>query len=95
MKDRTQLSLKLYDEMLRSGYPQEFCEIITLNLKTDFTAKRMLGYLKNTGHPSLEDVTDEMLAILSDRAAIMQKKEMESVQASLNQMMAEGFGEDE
>lgn len=94
MKPRTELSLKLYDEMLRNGYPQDFCELISLNLNTDFTARRMLGYLKNTKSPSPEDIADEMLAILSDRAAIMQKKEMEAVQASWNQFMAEGFGED-
>ena len=36
-----------------------------------------------------------MLGILSDRAAIMRKKDMEATQIKWNQMMAEGFGEEE
>ena len=65
------------------------------SLNTDFTARRLLGYFKHMKHPSMEDVADEMLAILSDRAAIMKKKEMEATQARLNQIMAEGLGEED
>ena len=87
--------MELYQLMLSRGYPEEFCDAVTKNLNTDFTAKRMLGYFRHMKHPSLEDVADEMLAILSDRAAIMKKKEMETTQIRWNQIMAEGFGEDE
>lgn len=81
--------------MCRMGYPEVFCMQITQNLNTDFTAKRMLGYLKHAGKPSLEDVADEMLAILEDRNRIMDKKDLENVNASWNRMMMEGFdGED-
>ena len=64
MKPRTTLSMELYELMLSRGYPEEFCDAITKNLNTDFTAKRMIGYLRHMKHPSLEDVADEMLAIL-------------------------------
>jgi len=77
------------------GYPEPFCDQITQNLNTDFTAKRMIGYLKQTPDARLEDIADEMLAILSDRSAIMQKKSMEATQAHLNEIMAEGFGEED
>ena len=33
--------------MLDRGYPVEFCEVITQNLNTDFTAGRMIGYLSH------------------------------------------------
>ena len=41
----------------------------------------------------LEDVADEVLAILSDRERIMQKKRSEETNARLNRIMWE-FGEE-
>lgn len=90
MKPKSEKSIKLYQLMLSRGYPKEFCDLITRNLNTDFTARRMLGYFSHMKHPSPEDVADEMLAILADRNAIM-KKDMEATQAKWNQIMAEGF----
>ena len=95
MKPKSEKSLELYNLMLSRGYPEEFCDAVTKNLNMDFTAKRMLGYLRHIRHPSLEDIADEMLAILSDRAAIMRKKDMEATQIKWNQIMAEGFGEED
>ena len=43
-------------------------------MNTDYTATRMLGYLYRVTSPRVEDVIDEMLAILSDREAIVRKK---------------------
>ncbi|MCQ2512911.1 MAG: hypothetical protein MJ092_05965 [Lachnospiraceae bacterium] len=84
-------SLELYKALLEKGYPEGFAVAITDNLNTDFTAGRMLGYLRHYDHIPMEDVADEMLAILSDRAAIIQKKEMEATQASWNQMRNDGI----
>lgn len=95
MKPRSEKSMELYRLMERRGYPEEFCDIVTQNLNTDFTARRMIGYLSHYDHPSLEEIADEMLAILSDRNRIMQKKEMESTNAAWNRMRAQGFGEEE
>jgi ribonuclease R len=60
MKPKSDKSIELYKMMLSLGYPEEFCDIITKNLNTDFTAKRMMGYLRNVKHPSLEELADEM-----------------------------------
>lgn len=79
-------SMELYEILLRRGYPKEFCEQITLNLNTDWTAQRMIGYLSHYKKLPMEDVADEMLAILSDRNRIMKKKEMEAVNAKWNEM---------
>ena len=95
MAERSQLSLKLYDTMLKRGYPMEAAELITENLNTDFTAKRMLGYLGHYHHPSLEDLADEMLAILSDRERIVRKKILENNNAKWNMHMMRGFDEEE
>lgn len=86
MKERTELSMQLYRILLKRGYPEEFCDLITKNLNTDFTANRMIGYLSHYSNLPEVEIVDEMLAILSDRNAIMRKKEMEHAQAKINEL---------
>ena len=82
----------LYKVLLDRGYPKEFCaEIAYKNMNTDYTATRMLGYLYRVSNPRIEDLVDEMLAILSDRDAIIQKKEMEHAQAVINEIYRNGL----
>ena len=83
---------ELYKVLLDRGYPKEFCaEIAFKNMNTDYTAIRMLGYLYRVSDPRIEDLVDEMLAILSDRDAIIQKKEMEHAQAVINEIYRNGL----
>ena len=83
---------ELYKLLLDRGYPKEFCaEIAYKNMNTDYTATRMLGYLYRVTNPRIEDLVDEMLAILSDRDAIIQKKEMEHAQAVINEIYRNGL----
>ena len=93
MKPRSEQSLKLYNVLLERGYPEAFCYEVTVNLNTDWTATRMLGYLRHYDKLPMEDVADEVLAILSDREQIMRKKRSEETNARLNQIMWE-YGED-
>ena len=95
MKQRTEVSMQLYKLMLERGYPEEFCDIITKNLNTDFTAQRMIGYLYHYDHPPVEEIADEMISILSDRNQIMEKKELEEVNARWNDFLMNGFNEDQ
>ena len=60
-------------------------------MNTDYTATRMLGYLYRITNPRIEDLVDEMLAILSDRQQIIQKKELEQAQAVINDMYKNGL----
>lgn len=94
MKQRTEVSMQLYKLMLERGYPEEFCDIITKNLNTDFTAQRMIGYLYHYDHPPVEEIADEMISILSDRNQIMEKKELEEVNARWNDFLMNGFNDD-
>ena len=83
---------ELYKVLLDRGYPKEFCaEIAFKNMNTDYTATRMLGYLYRVSDPRIEDLVDEMLAILSDRDAIIQKKEMEHAQVVINEIYRSGL----
>ena len=92
MKPRSEMSMELYDMMLDRGYPEEFCDLITKNLNTDFTAGRMMSYLSHYQALPLEEIVDEMLSILADRNRIMQKKKLESNNAEWNRFLEEGFG---
>ena len=51
----------------------------------------MLGYLYRMTDPKLEDLVDEMLAILSDRNQIIQKKESEHAQAAISEIYRNGL----
>jgi hypothetical protein len=95
MKPKSELSIELYNILLRRGYPEPFCDEVTKNLNTDWTARRMIGYLSHYQKLKMEDVADEMLAILSDRNRIMQKKSLEEVNIRWNQYLNEGFGDED
>ena len=83
---------ELYKVLLGKGYPKELCtEIAYKNMNTDYTATRMLGYLYRYSNPKIEDLIDEMLAILSDRNEIIQKNEMEHAQAFINEIYRNGL----
>ena len=83
---------ELYQVLLDRGYPKKFCaEVAYKNMNTDYTATRMLGYLYRVSEPRIEDLVDEMLAILSDRDVIIRKKEMEHAQAVMNEMYRNGL----
>ena len=83
---------ELYKLLLSRGYPKELCaEIAYKHMNTDYTATRMLGYLYRVSDPKVEDLVDEMLAILSDRETIIRKKEAERAQAKLNEIYRNGL----
>lgn len=87
MNDKSDMSIALYNMMLDKGYNQQFCDLITQNLNTDFTAGRMMGYLSHyTSLPEAE-IVDEMLSILEERNRIMQKKEVEESNAKWNEYL--------
>lgn len=91
MKPRSEESIKLYHVMIEKGYPDEFCLQVTQNLNTDWTARRMMGYLSHYKKLPLEEVVDEMLSILSDRNRIMQKKDLEDINSKWNIILNEGL----
>ena len=91
MKPSTEISMQLYEMMLERGYQENLCELVTRNLNTDYTATRMIAYLSHYSYLPDIEVVDEMLAILSDRNAIIQKKEAEAAQAKINEIYRFGL----
>ena len=94
MKPRSPMSMVLYDILLDKGYPEEFSDLITRNLNTDFTATRMIGYLSHYSDLPEAEIVDEMLSILSDRNQIMKKKNMEETNALLNDLYRFGLSDE-
>ena len=87
-------SVELFKVLERRGYSPEFCELISRQLNTTWTAKRMLGYLRHLPVLREEDIVDEMLAIMSDRDRIRQKKEMEQAQSVINEIYEYGLNDE-
>ncbi|MCD8154887.1 MAG: hypothetical protein LUF78_09425 [Clostridiales bacterium] len=87
MKPKSKVSQELYKIMLDRGYQERFCDLVTQNLNTDFTAQRMIYYLSHYSELPEGEIVDEMLAILSDRNQIMQKKELEYNNAKYNEYL--------
>lgn len=94
----TEKSRQLQKVLEKKGYLPELCELIAMNLSTDYTAERMLNYLGSVPYPGQEELVDEMLAILSDRDRFVEKHKMESYNSGINEMYSrhdEIFGKDE
>ena len=47
MKEKSESSRILYRLLMEKGYSEEFSNLISQNLNTDFTAGRMIGYLSH------------------------------------------------
>lgn len=73
--------------LISKGFPEPFCDEICKNICTDFTTKRMLGYLYRYPNPSIEELVDEMFAIMSDRDRIVEKKKSQQAQAAYNEYL--------
>ncbi len=80
--------------MIALGYPERFCHLISESLRGEWSEMRMMGYLREWGRPSMEEVADEMLAILSDRERIVNKKMSEQANASYNAFLRRDIDEE-
>lgn len=85
-------SIEVYEVLLKKGFPEPFSkEVAYKYMNTDYTANRMLGYLYRISQTSLEEVVDEMFAIISDRDRFVDKHKSEHAQARINQVYRDGL----
>ncbi len=75
----------LYELMLRKGYPEEFSRLICMEMNTEFTAERMMYYVSGE-MKRLEDVADEMVAIMELRDRLINKHITEHANAKINDL---------
>ncbi len=85
-------SSEVYRALQKKGFPDEFCsEIAYKYMNTKFTSDRMLGYLYRSSQPSVEEVVDEMLAIISERDRLVEKHRSEHAQSRINEIYRDGL----
>lgn len=88
----TEKSQELFRVLCEKGIPENLSrEIAYKQMNTEYTATRMIGYLYSHSQLRVEDVVDEMLAILSDRDSLIKKHEMEAAQTKINEIYRNGL----
>ncbi len=95
MDRRAEVREELIRTLERMGYPEEFGIAVANNLGSEKTMSRMTGYLRHAKPSSAEEIADEMLAIMEDRARWVRKKEAEYYNTRYNEMLYYGLGEEE
>lgn len=80
--------------MVRYGYPQEYGIELANTLKTEKAMTRMISYLLHGKPKRIEDIADEMVAILEEHHRWMEKKKAEYANQKYNELLAKGI-EDE
>ena len=85
-EEREKLRKRLIGCICQMGHPSEFAGLIADSLGTEKTMERMISYLGKTGVQSAEQITDEMLAIVSERDRWVEKKKNEYYNQKYNEM---------
>lgn len=71
---RTEMSLQVTQQLVSMGFPVAFAQLVGEQMNTDFTARQMLGYLRDARPRTMEAVADEMLGILEMRDRFIGRK---------------------
>ncbi len=76
-----------YDDLLPAvrelGYPEELGAALAAGLGGEWSMRRMAGYLRGARPRSMEEIADEMVAILDHRQSIVERKRAEHSQEQL------------
>lgn len=88
-------SEKLYELMIRKGYPGEFADLVAQQMRTPYTEERMTAYLNRAGLVPPQEFADEMLAILAERDRLRSKHIAEYAQAKVNALYSSGLETEE
>ena len=77
---------RLVAEIKKLGFREDLGYAVAKNLGSPKTMERMISYLGKTGEQSAEQITDEMLAIVSERDRWVEKKKNEYYNQKYNEM---------
>ena len=90
MDNKERLKRDLINIIKDLGFDSSLGEAVALNLGSEKTMSRMIGYLLNVRPKSEELIVDEMLAIMEDRKRWIAKKEAEYSNAKYNELLERG-----
>ena len=74
---------ELVAAVVRLGFPPEFGLVLAVELGGEKSMRRMTGYLRGAGPKTMEEVADELVAILEQRANWVERKIGERANASM------------
>ena len=86
MDNKERLKRDLINIIKDLGFDSSLGEAVALNLGSEKTMSRMIGYLLNVRPKSEELIVDEMLAIMEDRKRWIAKKEAEYSNDKYNEL---------
>ena len=89
-----QAYFELLSTLARMGYPEQFGKEVAKNLGSEKMMCRMTGYLQNVRPKRIQDIVDEMLAIMEDRNSWTAKKQAQDTNAKYNGILNRGIGEE-
>ena len=97
--DSRELWKRTRDELVAAvtalGYPEELGHEIAKHIGSPKGMQRMISYLRQVIPNKVEMVVDEMISIRSEIDAWRDKKASQEANASYNEMLYYGFGEDD
>lgn len=80
-----------YDDLLAAvvdvGYPAELGLVLADELRGEKSMRRMAAYLRAARPRSMEEIADEMIAIVEQRDSWVRKKMSERAQGSFNEFL--------
>lgn len=68
---------ELIRAMAECSFPEDVGALVAKELHSEKSIRRMAGYVRNARPRSMEQIADEMLAIIDDREKWIRKKELE------------------
>ena len=81
--------MNAYGDLLHAveelGYPEEFGVVLAVELRSDNAMARMTSYLRQAQPQSPEEIADEMLAIVSQRDAWVERKKSQWADSRVNE----------
>ncbi len=69
------------------GYPLDLADVLANELRGEKSMRRMAAYLRVARPKTMEEIADEMIAIIEQRDAWVRKKLSERAQSSFNEFM--------
>ena len=82
-QERREARQRLLDAVRAIGFPEEFGDLLADELRGPWSMNRMTGYLLGERPRSIEQIADELLAIVEQRDRIAEQKRSEHANASI------------
>ena len=87
--EKTREYLRFMRAMRDLGFPAELAEMLAEQLGGPWSLRRMTGYLRQARPTRLEDIADELVAILEERRSIVERQISQAANAGWTEFLNE------